>query len=72
MDELEKMVTDRFSKITNTNVKAPKWPEHPFNEEHFQTKWYMVPIKDIRNLNMTFPIPDMHKHYHSAVRLIVN
>ena len=59
-----------FSDVENKDIKAPEWPEHPFNEEHFKTKWYIVPIKDIRNLNITFPIPDLQEHFRSAVNLL--
>ncbi|XP_033214183.1 insulin-degrading enzyme isoform X2 [Belonocnema kinseyi] len=66
LDDLEKMVVEMFADVENKSVKAPKWPEHPFHEEHFQCKWFIVPIKDVRNLNITFPIPDLQEHYRSA------
>ncbi|XP_014206136.1 insulin-degrading enzyme isoform X2 [Copidosoma floridanum] len=65
LDELERMVIDKFSDIENKDVEAPTWPEHPFNKEHFQTKWFVVPIKDLRHLTITFPIPDLHKHFRA-------
>lgn len=70
LDELEKMVVDKFADVENKNVKAPTWSEHPYKTEHFQTKWYVVPVKDIRYLNVTFPLPDLHEHYKAAVRRI--
>ncbi|XP_043685976.1 insulin-degrading enzyme isoform X1 [Vespula pensylvanica] len=66
LDDLEKIVVNLFSQVKNKEVEVPVWPEHPFDEEHFQTKWYIVPIKDLRNLNMIFPIPDMREHYNAA------
>ncbi|XP_031777802.1 insulin-degrading enzyme isoform X2 [Nasonia vitripennis] len=66
LDDLEKMIVDMFSDIDNKNVEVPKWPAHPFTDEHFKTKWFIVPIKDIRNLNITFPIPDMQEHFRAA------
>lgn len=66
LDDLEKMIVQMFANVENKNVKAPEWTEHPFNEEHFKCKWYAVPIKDVRNLNITFPIPDLHEHFRSA------
>lgn len=71
MDDLEKIVVNLFSQVKNKEVEVPVWPEHPFDEEHFQTKWYIVPIKDLRNLNMIFPIPDMREHYNAAVIRII-
>lgn len=67
LDELEKMVVELFSQVENKEVEMPVWPEHPFNEEHFKTKWYIVPIKDTRHLYITFPLPDLQEHYKSAV-----
>ena len=72
LDSLEKMVVEMFADVMDKNVEAPKWPEHPFKEEHFQCKWYIVPIKDIRNLNITFPIPDVQEYFRSAVSIFVS
>ncbi|XP_058795185.1 insulin-degrading enzyme isoform X2 [Phymastichus coffea] len=66
LDELEKMIVQMFSDIENKNVEAPKWTEHPFMEEHFKMKWSIVPVKDLRNLNITFPIPDLQEHFRAA------
>jgi len=40
---------------------------HPFGPEQLQMKGYIVPIKDLRNLNITFPIPDLHEYYKAGV-----
>ncbi|XP_048268577.1 insulin-degrading enzyme isoform X2 [Bombus affinis] len=67
LDELEQMVVELFSQVKNKDITVPTWPEHPFNsKQHFQNRWYIVPIKDIRNLYIIFPIPDLRKHYKSA------
>lgn len=67
MEDLEKMVVEMFSDVENKEIQAPKWEEHPFKDEHFATKWCVVPIKDVRNLNLTFPIPDLQEHFRAAV-----
>lgn len=61
------MVVDLFCEVKNKEVEVPIWPEHPFRVEHFCTKWYIVPIKDMRNLDITFPLPDLQEYYRSAV-----
>ncbi|XP_014470958.1 PREDICTED: insulin-degrading enzyme isoform X1 [Dinoponera quadriceps] len=66
LDELEQMVVNLFSQVRNKEIDVPVWREHPFNDEHFRTKWHIVPIKDRRNLHVTFPIPDLHQHYQAA------
>ncbi|KAK0157501.1 hypothetical protein PV328_011241 [Microctonus aethiopoides] len=66
LDDLEAMVIRMFAEIKNKNVAAPEWPEHPFNNDHFGHKWFIVPIKDIRTLKMIFPLPDLRKYYRSS------
>jgi insulysin len=61
------MAVELFSEVQNKNVTAPTWPEHPFGPEQLQMKGYIVPIKDLRNLNITFPIPDLHEYYKAGV-----
>ncbi|KYN43148.1 Insulin-degrading enzyme [Trachymyrmex septentrionalis] len=66
LDELENMVVDLFCEVRNNEIEVPIWPEHPFKDEHFRTMWYIVPIKDIRYLDISFPLPDMRQHYRSS------
>ncbi|XP_076624911.1 insulin degrading metalloproteinase isoform X1 [Colletes latitarsis] len=66
LDELEKMTVEFFSQVKNKEVDLPVYLEHPFDEEHFRTKWYIVPIKDTRHLDITFPLPDLREHYKAA------
>ena len=48
-------------------MESPEWKEHPFGPEHLQVRGLVVPVKDIRNLNITFPVPDMREHYATQV-----
>lgn len=66
LDELEEMAVKMFCNVRNKNVEAPRWPEHPYGPDQVQVKGYIVPIKDLRNLNITFPMPDLHEHYKSG------
>ncbi|KYM94749.1 Insulin-degrading enzyme [Cyphomyrmex costatus] len=66
LDELENMIVDLFCEVRNNEIEVPIWSEHPFKDEHFRTIWYIVPIKDIRNLSISFPVPDMRQNYRSA------
>ncbi|KYN00390.1 PREDICTED: insulin-degrading enzyme-like [Cyphomyrmex costatus] len=65
LDELENMVVDLFCEMRNKEIEVPIWPV-PFKDEHFRTIWYIVPIKDIRKLSISFPLPDMRQYYVSA------
>ncbi|XP_039310540.1 insulin-degrading enzyme isoform X2 [Solenopsis invicta] len=66
LNELETMVVPLFCEVRNKEVEVPAWPEHPFKDEHFRNIWYIVPIKDTRNLDISFPLPDMQQHYQSS------
>ncbi|KYQ54449.1 Insulin-degrading enzyme, partial [Trachymyrmex zeteki] len=66
LDELEDMIVNLFCEVRNKEIEVPSWPEHPFNDEHFRTIWYIVPIADTRGLDIFFPLPDMHQHYRSS------
>ena len=64
LDQLESMVVEKFSNVANKNVTVPTWNDHPYADQGgFQLK--VVPIKDLRHLNMTFPIKDYMEAFHS-------
>lgn len=66
LDELEELVISLFSSVKDKGVKVPIWDENPFDTDAFKTYIYMVPIKDVRNLNIIFPCPDLTEYYKSA------
>ena len=63
LDELETMVTEYFSEVVNKDVQVPSWPDHPYDP--CATLVHLLPIKDMRQLNMSFPIPDYSSEYLS-------
>ncbi|KAI4457938.1 nardilysin [Holotrichia oblita] len=65
LDELENIVVELFSEVENKDVEAPQWNEYPFGKEQLKTCTYMVPIKDLRNLHVIFPSPDLLEYYKS-------
>ncbi|CAG9815290.1 unnamed protein product [Phaedon cochleariae] len=66
LEELENMVVELFSSVSNKNVVEPKWSEHPYGEDQFKTAVYISPVKDLRNLNIVFPCEDLTEFYKSA------
>lgn len=66
LDELEEMVVELFSGVSNKNVEAPEWKTHPFKDDQFQTIVYVSPVKDVRNLNIVFPSEDFTEQYKSS------
>ena len=66
LDTLQEMVLQRFSDVADKNVKVPEWLEPPFSPEQCGTITHVVPVKDIRNLHITWGIPDLTEHYKSC------
>ncbi|XP_038070879.1 insulin-degrading enzyme-like [Patiria miniata] len=65
LDELTDMVVPLFAEVENKKVIPPEWQQHPFSEDQLKMNCNVVPVKDIRQLNVSFPIPDLRKHYKS-------
>uniref|UniRef100_A0A8C5MX61 Insulin-degrading enzyme n=1 Tax=Leptobrachium leishanense TaxID=445787 RepID=A0A8C5MX61_9ANUR len=65
LDDMTELIVKLFAEVENKNVPLPEFPDNPFQEEHLQKTYKIVPIKDIRNLYVTFPIPDLQKYYKS-------
>jgi len=70
LDELQEMAENLFGAIVNKNVALPEWPGNPFGPEQIGKRLLVVPIMDRRSLSITFPFPDVRKHYKSAVSLL--
>ena len=66
LDNLQEMVLARFTEVQDKDVKVPVWSEPPFSPEQCGTRTYVVPVKDIRNLNITWGVPDLTDHYRSS------
>ncbi|XP_069609891.1 insulin-degrading enzyme isoform X2 [Ranitomeya imitator] len=65
LDDLTELLVKLFAEVENKNVPVPEFTENPFQEQYLQKMYKIVPIKDIRNLYVTFPIPDLQKYYKS-------
>lgn len=66
LDELEEMTLKYFANIENKNVELPKWSDKVFLEDQHHTKLYILPIKDTRNLTISFQIPDYDEYFRSG------
>ncbi|XP_052772336.1 insulin-degrading enzyme-like [Mya arenaria] len=63
LDQLSEMVVPLFSGVDNLDLSIPEWTEHPYGPEQLGNMCYVTPVKDIRNLNITWSIPDLHNYY---------
>ena len=66
LDDLESMVRRLFGGVKNKDVDVPSWPRHPFGEHQSKTQHYVVPVKDLRQLNILFPTNDLHPYYKTS------
>ncbi|XP_023021581.1 insulin degrading metalloproteinase isoform X2 [Leptinotarsa decemlineata] len=66
LDELEEMVVKLFATVENKDVQAPVWKNHPYEDDQLKSLVYIAPVKDVRNLNIIFPSPDLTEFYKSA------
>ncbi len=67
LDELETLVIDQFSRVEKKGIKKRVWETNPFrNPEDVQKYIYIVPIKDIRELHICFPIHDVQPFYRTG------
>ena len=65
LDELMEMAVPLFGPVENENVPIPTWPDHPIREEDTKLSASIVPIKDVRNLTITWPMEDLRQYYKS-------
>ncbi|XP_041476883.1 insulin-degrading enzyme-like isoform X1 [Lytechinus variegatus] len=65
LDQLSEIVLQLFSNVENKNVRISEWLEHPYGKDQLKVKFEVVPVKDLRQLNVSFPIPDLQEHYKS-------
>lgn len=66
------MVVSCFGKIQKKNINMPCWNEPIYNTEQLATSTIVVPLRDITELHLTFPIPDQAQYYKSKVKIFEN
>lgn len=66
LDDLERYLgTLEFSAIENKNMEKKVWKESPYGPEQLGTKIELVPVKDMKTLKLSWPIPDTELEYKS-------
>ncbi|GFO42675.1 insulin-degrading enzyme [Plakobranchus ocellatus] len=63
LDELQAMVVPLVEKVVNKDVEMPRWDSTPYTENELQTIVYVVPVKDIREMIVVWPTPDVSDFY---------
>ncbi|RKO84131.1 Metalloenzyme, LuxS/M16 peptidase-like protein, partial [Blyttiomyces helicus] len=65
LDVLSEWATTLFSGIKNKSIAAPSFPGHPLTESELGKQVFIKPVKDLRQLQITFPFPYMLPHYRA-------
>ncbi|XP_071090018.1 insulin-degrading enzyme-like [Haliotis cracherodii] len=65
LDELSEMVVPLFAGVENKSVSVPEWNIHPFGPDQLQRNVCVVPVKDLRQMNVSWSLPDLHPYYTS-------
>ncbi|CAO1629238.1 unnamed protein product [Parajaminaea phylloscopi] len=58
LDKLTEWAVDKFSGVRNKGLAAPTFPSSPLGKDQLATQVFFRTVKDIRLLDITFPIPD--------------
>lgn len=56
-----------FEDVENKHVNKVVYSDHPYGPEELKRKFYIVPVKDIRSLKISFSAPDVVDQYRTAV-----
>jgi insulysin len=65
LEDLSDMVANLFVSVANHDISIPCWNGHPFSDSYLQIHLRVIPVKDVRTFQMTFPLPDMQPYYKS-------
>ncbi|RCH95916.1 Insulinase (Peptidase M16), partial [Rhizopus azygosporus] len=57
LDQLTEWAVEKFKDVRNKSIEPPSFPDNPL------TKKELMPVKDVRILEMTFPFPDQRPLY---------
>jgi len=86
LDELEALVRGLFEAIVDKNATPPVYPDLPYDDrikKHyvkvshilhsciFYIKFQVVPVKELRSLQITFSIPDFTSVFGAKVSAVV-
>ncbi|KAI8612850.1 Metalloenzyme, LuxS/M16 peptidase-like protein [Chytriomyces sp. MP71] len=63
LDQLQQWVVEKASAIKNKDIDPPSWPGHPMTKDDLLKQIFVKPVKDLRSLKLTFPLPDLTEFY---------
>jgi insulysin len=68
LDELQGLVEELFGQVVNTDEPLPTWPQNPYTEKELQLWISIVPLMDLKDMEINFPFLDYSSMWDSGVR----
>ncbi|OQR75122.1 insulin-degrading enzyme-like [Tropilaelaps mercedesae] len=65
LDDLSDMAIELFGGVKNKLLEPPMWPNHPFTDKYLRLLVKVVPVKDLRQMIIAFPVPDTRNQYRT-------
>ncbi|KAJ3087149.1 hypothetical protein HK102_011718, partial [Quaeritorhiza haematococci] len=65
LDKLTEWVVEMFTAVKNKSIPVPSFPGHPLTESELGKEIRAKPVKDLRYLEITFPLPDLMPYYRT-------
>ena len=65
LDELSSLVVSSFGDVSNGNVGPPSFPGSPYGPSEVKRRLNVVPIKEMRQVELYFPMPPVNHLYES-------
>jgi secreted Zn-dependent insulinase-like peptidase len=72
LDALENSVKQKFSAVKNNNLEKPVSSVPILNKEQLETRVNIVPLREIRSLELIFPIDDTQQYKNKKPTRIVS
>ncbi|CAI2726114.1 unnamed protein product [Schistosoma spindalis] len=63
INDLQKLAEDKFSEVIDREVVQPSWDDTPWPDICLKKMVYVVPLNDIHQMNIMWPIPDYIPDY---------
>jgi len=65
LDTLAKWAESMFSAVPSSGIQRPQFDEHVFTNDQLANMYHIVPVKDLRQLKLLWPMPPLMQHYRS-------
>ena len=59
IEELEELAETHLLGFLNKNSPEQIWSNRPFKPKQMRTKIFVVPVKEVCHVNLTFPLEDI-------------